>query len=88
MNHNDSNSAALGVNRVADALSGMVIVNIGQVSPAEQSALNKAVRAGKLAKWRGHWHPVAGAPFGIGPLKTCWGLPAIAEHFASFRAKA
>lgn len=72
------------IDRVSDALAGTVIVNIGQVSAAEAKLLNKAVRRGELKKWRGHWHPVAGAPFGLGPLKTCWGLPEVADYLASF----
>lgn len=56
------------------ALDGKVIVNIGQIAPDTEKQLNKLVRAGTLIKWRGYWYPVAGASFGIGPLKTCWGL--------------
>lgn len=60
---------------INEALAGEVIVNIGQVDAETQRALDKLVRAGTLAKWRGHWYPTAGANFGIGPLKSCWGLP-------------
>ena len=60
-----------------EALDGAVVCDIGQVCPIGKRALDQAVRAGELATWRGHWHPVPGAPFGIGPLKTCWGRP---EH--------
>jgi hypothetical protein len=56
------------------ALAGEVIVNIGQIAPETERKLNKLTRAGEMLKWRGYWHPVPGAPFGIGPLKTCWGL--------------
>lgn len=56
------------------ALSGEVIVNIGQIAPETERALNERVRSGELTKWRGKWHPVAGASFGIGPDKTCYGL--------------
>jgi hypothetical protein len=56
------------------ALAGDVIVNIGHISPATERQLNKLVAAGTLLKWRGKWYPVAGASFGIGPDKTCWGL--------------
>lgn len=58
-----------------EALDGHVITNIGQVCPIGKRVLDQAVRAGKLTKWRGKWFPVAGAPFGIGPDKTCWGTP-------------
>lgn len=56
------------------ALAGEVIVNIGQIAPDTEKQLNKLVRAGTLLKWRGKWYPVAGASFGLGPDKTCWGL--------------
>ena len=56
------------------ALAGDVIVNIGQITSDTERALNKLVREGTLLKWRGKWFPVAGASFGIGPDKTCWGL--------------
>lgn len=56
------------------ALAGEVICNIGQVDKPTARALDKMWRAGTLLKWRGFWYPVAGASYGIGPLKTCWGL--------------
>lgn len=56
------------------ALDGTVIVNIGQIAPETEKHLNKLVRAGTLAKWRGKWAPVAGASWGLGPDKICWGL--------------
>lgn len=71
---------------LADVLAGRdVVPNIGQVKGAWKAALEKEVRAGRLTKWKGHWYPVAGAPWGMGPLKTCYGLPEIAEHFASIK---
>jgi len=71
---------------LADVLAGdSVVANIGQVRGVWKAALEKEVRAGRLAKWRGYWFPTAGAPWGIGPLKTCYGLPHIAEQFANFR---
>jgi len=63
------------------ALDGEVICNIGQIAPETELKLNKLVRIGGLAKWRGYWFPTAGAPWGIGPLKTCWGLPAIRNFY-------
>lgn len=71
--------------RLNAALEGTVIVNIGQVTLGEKRVLDQAVRAGKLAKWRGHWFPHAGAPHGIGPLKTCWGTPEVAAYFADMK---
>lgn len=59
------------------ALAGEVIVNIGQIAPETEKNLNKLVRAGTLLKWRGKWYPVAGASFGIGPDKTCYGLVSV-----------
>ena len=61
---------------IAEAIAGEIICNTGQVSATAARQLDKLVRAGKLAKWRGYWYPTPGANFGIGPLKTCWGLPA------------
>ena len=59
---------------VPAALNGEVIVQISQIAPETVKQLDKLVRAGTLLKWRGKWFPVAGAAFGIGPDKTCWGL--------------
>ena len=56
------------------ALAGKVICDIGQVDAPTKRALDRLVRDGVLRKWRGYWHPVSGALWGIGPLKTCWGL--------------
>lgn len=60
---------------VAEALNGVVIRASGQLDKATTRELDRLVRAGTLAKWRGHWYPCAGANYGIGPLKSCWGLP-------------
>ena len=54
------------------ALAGHVVCNIGQINEDTQAVLNGLVRAGKLVKWRGRWFPAAGAPWGMGPLKTCY----------------
>lgn len=59
---------------ITSALAGEVICNIGQVDDTTKRALDKMWRAGTLLKWRGYWYPIAGAAYGIGPLKTCWGL--------------
>lgn len=68
---------------VAEALAGRVIVDIGQLDHCERKALGAAVKAGTLAKWRGHWAPVSGASWGIGPLKNCYGTYTIAEYFSA-----
>ena len=65
------------------ALSGTVVCNIGQIDKPTEAALNKLVSTGRLAKWRGYWHPIAGAPWGIGPAKTCWGLPEVRDQVFS-----
>ncbi len=47
------------------------VANIGQLSRDDVRALDKAVKAGMLVKYRGYWNngsPVAG----YGPLKTIW----------------
>lgn len=59
-----------------------VIPNIGQVTGLWKQMLERDVRAGRLAKWRGKWFPVAGAPYGLGPDKTCYGVPALRDYFA------
>lgn len=59
---------------VPAALAGDVIVDIGQVEKPTRRELDKLARLGVLLKWRGKWFPVAGAAFGLGPDKTCWGL--------------
>lgn len=50
-----------------------VVVDIGQINHASKLALLREVRAGRLVKWRGRWFPVAGASWGIGSLKMCYG---------------
>ncbi len=57
-----------------EVLCGHVIVNIGQIGPETARKLDKLVEAGTLLKWRGKWYPLAGAAWGLGPDKTCWGL--------------
>ena len=57
------------------ALNGEVVVDIGQIAPETKRKLEKLVRKGTLLKWRGKWYPVAGAAYGLGPDKTCYGLP-------------
>lgn len=60
---------------IIDALlGGEVVCNIGQINPATQRVIDKMIRRGEVVKWRGYWYPVAGASFGIGPLKSCYGL--------------
>lgn len=59
---------------IDEALAGDVVCDIGQVNGATKRALDKMVRTGTLLKWRGKWFPVAGAEWGLGPDKTCWGL--------------
>ena len=63
---------------VAEALQ-TVVVDIGQIDPMSKRALAKAVRKGQIVKWRGCWYPVAGANWGIGSLKSCYGTPAMKD---------
>ena len=51
--------------------------SIGQIDRDVRRELDREVRAGRLERWRGYWAPVAGASMGLGPLKTCWGLPSV-----------
>jgi hypothetical protein len=55
-------------------LAGEVICDIGQVSMQDRRAMDCLVRSGGAVKWKGHWFPIAGASFGMGPLKTCWAI--------------
>lgn len=50
------------------------LVNVGQISPAQQRALEKCVRLGNLVKYRGYWNTLS-PDFGMGPLKTIYGRP-------------
>jgi len=63
-----------------------VVANIGQVHGLWKQMLEREVRAGRLAKWRGKWFPQAGAPFGLGPDKTCYGTPELRDYCAAMRA--
>ncbi len=72
---------------LADVLAGREVVpDIGQVNGAWKSALSREVKAGRLVTWKGHWHPIAGASWGVGPLKTCYGTPEAAEALRSLGA--
>lgn len=63
-----------------------VIVNLGQLTAEDKRSLDRVVKRGQIKKWRGYWHPVAGAPFGIGPLKTCYGTVEYHDHISAFSA--
>ena len=66
---------------LTDALNGRVICNIGQLSHETKLALEREIRAGRLAKWRGYWYPAPGMLWGLGPPKMCYGLPRIKEYY-------
>ena len=57
---------------VAEAKAG-VVCDTGQVTTQGKRQLERAVKRGELVKWRGYWFPNSGAPWGTGPLKTCYG---------------
>lgn len=62
------------------------IADIGQIDAAHRRWLDKNAKAGALIKYRGRWdslHP----SFGIGPLKSCWALPELADAIAPFTGK-
>lgn len=68
---------------LAEVLAGeRVVPNIGQVRGLWKQMLEREVRAGRLAKWKGKWHPVAGAPWGMGSDKDCYGTPELRDLFA------
>jgi len=56
-----------------------VVVDIGQLGNETKRELEKLARKDRIKKWRGYWFPIAGAPEGIGALKTCYGIPPIYE---------
>jgi hypothetical protein len=58
-----------------------VIADTGYLTKSDRAALDRDVRLGKIAKWRGRWFPNPGAPWGIGPLKTCYGPHEAKECF-------
>jgi hypothetical protein len=58
-------------------LTGYVLCDIGQIDAHDKRILESAVRHGHIAKWRGRWYPHPGASYGIGPLKTCYGLASV-----------
>lgn len=71
---------------LADVLAGTrVIPDIGQVEGALKSALDREVAAGRLVTWKGHWHPIAGASWGLGPLKLCYGTAAARDALAELQ---
>ena len=59
--------------------------NIGQITPEIAKSLNRLVRAGRLATYRGHWDTLL-PNCGIGPLKTIYALPETAAVAMSFAA--
>lgn len=50
-----------------------VVCDCGQLSPETRRLLERKAKQGVISKWRGYWYPEAGASWGIGPLKTCFG---------------
>lgn len=73
-------------NVLADLLAGHdVFADTGQVKGAWKAALRKEIKAGRLVTWKGHWFPHPGSPFGMGPLKTCYGIPEIRDAYAQMR---
>ena len=55
-------------------MSGEIVADIGQITLEEKRELRRLIRAGTVQKWRGAWYPVTGAPHGMLPFKTCYGL--------------
>lgn len=62
-----------------------VICNIGQITKKDLSALRRAAKAGTIEQWRGYWHPIPGAPIGLGPLKTCFGPVGSKAYFGGLK---
>lgn len=61
------------------------VPNIGQITPTVQRHLERRVRRGELAKYRGYWTTLTPA-YGFGPLKTIYAVPAFAAHVAEMAA--
>lgn len=55
------------------------IVAMGQFDASIKRRLDNAVKDGRLAKWRARWNAPLGG-WGIGPLKTIYGLPELAPQ--------
>lgn len=63
------------------ALASGYIVDLGQVPDWMKRQLNSFVKKGLMVRYRGHWDTLH-ASFGMGPLKTIWAIPEIAEKVA------
>lgn len=50
------------------------LVDIGQLGPDVVKAAKRAVSAGRLVKYRGHWDTFS-PHYGMGPLKTIYAWP-------------
>ena len=57
------------------------IVALGQIPDWMKKQLDAHAKAGRLVKYRGHFN-TGQRTFGMGPLKTIWALPEIAEEAA------
>ena len=57
------------------------IIDLGQVPDWMKRRLNAHAKAGRLVKHRGYWD-TGHAGFGMGPLKTIWSYPEVAEAAA------
>ena len=72
---------------LADVLAGRdVVPDLGQVKGIWKRTLQREVRAGRLVTWRGKWFPIAGAKFGMGPDKTCYGTTGLRDALAALPA--
>lgn len=67
-------------------MNGEVVPCIGQVTEKTKRELDRRAKQGAITKWRGRWFPIAGASFGLGPMKTCYGLPDVAVFVQSISA--
>lgn len=54
------------------------VCDIGQIGPASRKVLDGLVKDGTLVKYRGHFNTLLTFA-GMGPLKTIWATPEIAE---------
>jgi hypothetical protein len=61
------------------------VVDLGQIADWMKPQLAKFIKAGRLVKYRGYWN-TGHAAFGMGPLKTIYAYPEVAESAADILA--
>ena len=60
------------------------VANIGQITDTVKRHLERRVKRGELGKYRGFWN-TRSSIYGIGPLKTIYALPEVADEQIAVR---